>query len=131
MKILQFAFEGGPTNPYLCHNHEANSVIYTGTHDNNTTLGWFDELSPELKNHVLDYLSKPGEAMPWPLIRAALASVTNLAVIPMQDVLALGGDHRMNTPGTADGNWAWRFKWEWLNDEVVDRMRHLVSMYGR
>ncbi len=131
MKILQFAYEGGPTNPYLCHNHEKNSVVYTGTHDNNTTLGWYDEISPELRQHVLDYLGRPQDVMPWPMIRATLASVADLAVIPMQDVLALGGDHRMNTPGTTEGNWKWRFKWEWLNDEVVERMRHLISMYGR
>jgi 4-alpha-glucanotransferase len=131
MKILQFAFEGGPENPYLCHNHQKNTVVYTGTHDNNTTVGWFNECSPELIAHIMDYMAHPQEEMPWPLIRASMASVAKLAVVPMQDVLGLDAEHRMNTPGTAEGNWRWRFKWEWITDEVREKMRHIISLYGR
>ncbi len=131
MKILQFAFGSGPENPYLCHNHEKNTVVYTGTHDNNTTLGWIESSTPELVNEIMDYLGKPVEPMPWPIIRTALASVAKLAVIPLQDILALDGRHRMNTPGTSEGNWEWRFDWDWVNDETRRRMSHLIELYGR
>lgn len=131
MKILQFAFDGSPDNPYLPHRHEPNSVVYTGTHDNNTSLGWFGELSDERRHAVRDYLAHPAEPMPWPLIRWALASVARLAVIPLQDVLALDGTHRMNRPGTVAGNWTWRFGWDWFPQDVAQRMRHLIRIYGR
>lgn len=131
MKILQFAFGSGPENPYLSHNHEKNTVVYTGTHDNNTTLGWIESSTPELLTEVMDYLGKPAEPMPWPIIRTALASVATLAVIPLQDVLALDGQHRMNTPGTSEGNWEWRFDWDWITDETRRRMAHLIELYGR
>jgi 4-alpha-glucanotransferase len=131
MKILQFAFGSGHENPYLCHNHEKNTVVYTGTHDNNTTLGWIESSTPELVNEIMDYLGKPTEPMPWPIIRTALASVAKLAVIPLQDVLALDGQHRMNTPGTSEGNWEWRFDWDWITDETRRRMSHLIELYGR
>lgn len=132
MKVLQFAFEGGPDNPYLPHNYEPNSVVYTGTHDNNTTLGWYRDLRPPLQHHVVDYLAAPpGEQMPWPLLRCAFASVARLAVVPMQDVLALGGEHRMNTPGIADGNWSWRFEWGQVPADAGQRLRHLAELYGR
>jgi len=131
MKILQFAFGSGPENPYLCHNHEHNSVIYTGTHDNNTTLGWIEGCMPELRMEIMDYFGNPREPMPWPMIRAALASVSRLAIIPFQDVLALDGKHRMNTPGVAEGNWQWRFEWDWVTEETRKRMSHLIHLYGR
>lgn len=131
MKILQFAFGSGPENPYLSHNHEKNSVIYTGTHDNNTTVGWIEGCPPELVDEIMDYLGKPGEPMPWPMIRIALASVAKLAVLPLQDVLALDGTHRMNTPGVSEGNWRWRLDWDWVTDETRRRMSHLIELYGR
>ena len=132
MKILQFAFDGGPDNPYLPHHHERNSVVYTGTHDNNTTVGWFESLSAESRAHVLEYLGVGTEpSMPWPLIRAAFASVARLAVLPMQDVLELDAEHRMNMPGTTKGNWNWRFAWEQLPEGLADRLRKMVWMYGR
>lgn len=111
MKILQFAFDGGEDNPYLPQNHEELGVVYTGTHDNDTTLGWFESLSPEERARVLQRLGEPDGEMPWPLIRAALESPARVAVIPMQDALALDGSHRMNRPGTTEGNWGWRFDW--------------------
>ena len=131
MKILQFAFDGGPANPYLCHNHVPNCVVYTGTHDNDTTAGWFEGLSEPARGRVLDYLGKPCESMPWPLIRLALASVARLAVLPMQDVLGLGSEARMNTPGTTEGNWGWRFAWSEVPAELAPRLRRLIELYGR
>lgn len=131
MKILQFAFDGGPTNPYLPHNHQALSVVYTGTHDNDTTLGWYAALAPTTRTYVDDYLHAADEAMPWPLIRACMASVAALAVIPMQDALALDGAHRMNTPGTSAGNWRWRFEWAQVDGALAPRLRRLAELYGR
>ncbi len=131
MKILQFAFDGSFDNPYLPHNHEPLSVVYTGTHDNNTTLGWYEELSEEQRGFVRHYLGTGTDDMPWPLVRTALASVARLAVLPMQDVLALGASHRMNTPGVADGNWQWRFEWEQLLPEYGEKLRDWVQLYGR
>jgi 4-alpha-glucanotransferase len=131
MKILQFAFAGGPANPYLPYNHPERSVVYTGTHDNDTTLGWYAGLSDGERAHVDDFLGHSREAMPWPLIRCALASPARLAILPMQDLLALDGRHRMNLPGTDDGNWRWRFDWAQIPADLAGRVRHLVGLYGR
>ncbi len=131
MKILQFAFGGDASNPYLPHNHEKKSVVYTGTHDNDTTKGWYAMLTEAEKKHVAAYFGHPGEEMPWPLIRAALASVACLAMLPMQDILALDGEHRMNTPGTAEGNWRWRFSWEQVDPGLPAHLSGLMHLYGR
>ncbi len=131
MKVLHFAFGGGADNPYLPHHHVLNSVVYTGTHDNNTTLGWFQELDESTRSHLFDYLGSGPEQMPELLIRTALASVARLAVVPMQDVLSLDGAHRMNRPGIADGNWGWRFRWDQVGPEVARHYRHLLNLYGR
>jgi 4-alpha-glucanotransferase len=131
MKILQFAFDGSADNPYLPHNHTVDSVVYTGTHDNDTTLGWYGSLDESAGRRVLDYLGRPRERMPWPLNRCALASVASLAVLPLQDVLGLGGEHRMNTPGTSRGNWQWRFQWRQVSDALPRRLKEMVHLYGR
>ncbi len=131
MKILQFAFGGGPTNPYLPHNCVQNSVIYTGTHDNDTTLGWFNSLSDDEKFRVYEYLGFSQTEMPFTLIGTALASVAKMAVIPMQDILYLGSEFRMNTPGTTEGNWKWRFCWDQVTEESAGRLKHLVTLFGR
>ncbi len=131
MKILQFAFDGSHDNPYLPHNHEQESVAFTGTHDNDTTLGWFSMLDKEQRLYVQRYFGETTESMPWLLIRAALASVANLAVIPMQDLLALDSRHRMNTPGTRQGNWSWRFDWEQVDEGLAARVKQLAILYGR
>jgi len=131
MKILQFAFGGDSSNPYLPHNQTFDSVVYTGTHDNDTSLGWYEALSAEVQGQLAEYLGYPTEAMPWPLIRSAMASVACLAIIPMQDLLALDGQHRMNTPGTTEDNWRWRFDWQQLNEELAPRVQRLVHQYGR
>ncbi|MEW8382637.1 MAG: 4-alpha-glucanotransferase, partial [Candidatus Thiodiazotropha taylori] len=131
MKILQFAFSGGADNPYLPFHHTRDAVVYTGTHDNDTTLGWYTGLDDQSREFVDDYLGKPREIMPWPMIRSALASRANLAIIPLQDILGLDGNHRMNTPGTTEGNWDWRFDWEMVKPETESRLMHRVKMYGR
>jgi 4-alpha-glucanotransferase len=131
MKILQFAFDGSPGNPYLPHNHDPLAVVYTGTHDNDTSLGWYRGLTEAGRQVVDEYLGLPSEPMPWPLIRAALASVAELAILPMQDILALGSEHRMNTPGTTADNWRWRFDWDQASEDLVARMHHLIRIYGR
>jgi len=131
MKVLQFAFDGGPDNPYLPFHHSRDSVVYTGTHDNDTTLGWYESLDEGARTHVDDYLGRSEEPMPWPMIRAALASRADLAVIPMQDLMGLGGEHRMNRPGVPLGNWQWRFQWDELDDALPTRVADLVALYGR
>lgn len=131
MVVLQFAFEGGADNPYLPHNTESNRVVYTGTHDNDTTLGWFEGLSPEQQGRVREYLGIGDEPMPWPLIRAALMSVGRWAIVPMQDLLGLGRGHRMNMPGTGAGNWGWKFAWADVPEDLAARTKRLVELYGR
>lgn len=131
MKVLHFAFGGDAENLYLPHHHILNSVIYTGTHDNNTTLGWLEELDEATRNHVFEYLGGDPARMPELLVRTALASVARLAVVPLQDVLALGGEDRMNQPGVAEGNWRWRFRWDQVGSGVAGHYRHLLTLYGR
>lgn len=131
MKILQFAFDNDARNPYLPHRHSKNCVVYTGTHDNDTTLGWFNSLRPETQQHCLNYLNHPQEAMPWPLIQTALASVANTTILPMQDLLGLDSSCRMNTPGTTVNNWQWRFQWEQVDSGLAQKMKALNGLYGR
>ena len=131
MKILHFAFGDTAENPYLPHNYEANSVVYTGTHDNDTTLGWYNPLSNNEKKHIYEVLGGSKEAMPWALIQTALASVANLAVIPLQDILELDSKGRMNIPGTTQGNWNWRFHWSDLTDDKTHKLSYLIKLFGR
>lgn len=131
MKVLHFAFEGGPDNPYLPHNIERNSVAYTGTHDNNTTLGWWHELKKDHKDAVREYLGHGLRHMPWDLIRAAMSSVADWCVIPLQDVLELDADGRMNRPGQGSGNWDWRFSSEQLTQSRIDALKNMTTLYGR
>jgi 4-alpha-glucanotransferase len=131
MLVLQFAFDGSPQNPYLPANHVENAVVYTGTHDNDTTMGWYASLDAGTRSRVDTVLaSTPGD-MPGALIRAAYASPARLAVVPMQDLLALGSEARMNVPGTPSGNWRWRFAWEDLDPELAPQCRRLAVMSGR
>jgi 4-alpha-glucanotransferase len=131
MKVLQFAFSGDPDNPYLPFHHDRDSVVYTGTHDNDTSLGWYESLDEGTRAYVDAYLGYPGEPMPWPLVRCALASRAHLAILPMQDVLGLGGAHRMNVPGTAEGNWTWRFEWGQVDEELPGKLREMIRLYAR
>lgn len=109
MSILQFAFGGDATNLYLPHNHVANALVYPGTHDNNTTLGWYATAGIKEQEHVRQYLKVDGREIGWDFIRAAYASISRLAIIPLQDLLSLGAAARFNTPGVAAGNWQWRY----------------------
>ena len=133
MKILHFAFGGDAGNPYLPFNVERNCVIYTGTHDNNTTVGWFqDNANDYEKARLYQYLGAPsGQGVAWDLIRLAYSSVANQAIVPLQDVLSLGSDARMNTPSVAEGNWSWRYRQEALTGEYSERLRDLVNLFGR
>jgi len=131
MKVLQFAFGTTPADKFLPHNYPRNCVVYTGTHDNDTTLGWFQTAPPHERMAVLKYTGSDGSRINWDLIRLALASVADMAIIPLQDVLSLGGEARMNLPGRASGNWAWRFTADQLTPEIQDRLRELTQVYGR
>lgn len=131
MKILQFAFDGNADNPYLPHNHRKNAVVYTGTHDNDTTPGWVQQLDEGSKQYICDYLGCCATSMSWDLIRAAMGSTARLAIIPLQDFLGLDSRARMNVPGEAEGNWRWRFRWEQMPIDLGERVRHLVRLYGR
>lgn len=130
-RVLQFAFDSDAANPHLPHNHPNHCVTFTGTHDNNTTLGWFTKLSADQKDKVLEYQGHSVEPMPWSLIRMNLASVAEVAIMPMQDLMALGESARMNTPGTSEGNWHWRFDWYDVDPELAQKFARLVTLYGR
>ena len=131
MRVLQFAYDGAGDNPHLPHMHEVDSVIYTGTHDNDTSLGWYSSLDGETLRRVQVMLRLGPGAMPEALVREALGSVGRLAVVPAQDLLALGSEARLNTPGTAAGNWRWRLSVEALSGEQARRFALLNRMYGR
>jgi 4-alpha-glucanotransferase len=133
MKILQFAFGSDANNPYLPFNVTPNSIIYTGTHDNNTSIGWYCEnASDDERLRLRQYLGCAStDTIVWDLIRLALSSVANQAIIPLQDVLSLGSDARMNTPSKGDGNWIWRYRSEALTEECSNRLREMVMIYGR
>ena len=131
MRILQYAFGGDAYNRDLPHNYIANCVAYTGTHDNDTTAGWYAAASKEAKRHCRTYLNSSGRDICWDMIRAAFSSVANVCVAPMQDVLGLGSDARMNTPATASGNWEWRLEEKDLTGKVAERLREMTELYGR
>ncbi len=131
MKVLQFAFGDDFDNPYLPHNYTTNYVVYTGTHDNNTTIGWFQELSATEREFVQCYLGRDGSDISWDMIRLALSSVADIAVMLFQDVLRLGANARMNVPGVAGGNWGWRFRAEALDPGLAYGLRLLTTTYGR
>ncbi len=132
MKVLQFAFGSDPGNPFLPFNYPRNAVVYTGTHDNDTTVGWFNSANDNEKHNLWLYLgSISPEGIQWDLIRLALSSIANQAIIPLQDVLGLGNEARMNFPSTAEGNWGWRYQAEALRDELRDRLKVLTRLNGR
>lgn len=133
MKLLHFAFDSDRANPFLPYNYyNRNCVAYTGTHDNNTTIGWFAERNFEEQARVTDYLGGISpKGIHWTLIGCAMGSVANQAVFPLQDVLGLESHCRMNTPGLASGNWEWRYRPEMLTPELTEYLRHLTELYGR
>ena len=130
MKVLQFAFYG-EDGPYLPHRHSRNSVVYTGTHDNDTARGWWEGLTAEERVRVRDYLGTDGAEIEWDLIRAAYASVADRAIVPVQDVFGLGSGARMNTPGEGAGSWSWRAREEDFTPGRAARLRRLAALAGR
>jgi 4-alpha-glucanotransferase len=142
MRILQFAFSSDPKNQDLPHNYHANVVVYTGTHDNDTTVGWFQSVAgagstrdaeqiERERSFGLKYLNTTGKEIHWDFIRAVMASTADTAVVPLQDVLGLGTEARMNLPNSTSGNWSWRFKAGALTYESQVRLRELSELYGR
>lgn len=140
MAVLQFAFGGDAANTHLPHNFKQNMAVYTGTHDNDTTIDWFTagggttmskkQIEDE-RDYVRRYFATDGWEIHWTMIRALLASVADTAIIPLQDVLGLGAEARMNTPGKAEGNWQWRYKSEQLDPNLSARLKEKVVVYGR
>jgi 4-alpha-glucanotransferase len=126
MRVLQYAFAGDATHEYLPHNYQAATVVYTGTHDTDTARGWWNAASHAERRYAASYLPANGQDIHWGLVRAACNSVAQLAMFPFQDVLGLGSEHRMNIPGTATGNWGWRFDWSMVGHEP-GRVLGLIS----
>ncbi len=131
MRILQFAFDGNSCNPFLPHRHQNDTVVYTGTHDNDTTLGWWRSAPEHERQTLRNYLAVDGHDVHWDLIRVACASVADTAIHPMQDILGLGTECRMNFPGKCEGYWEWRFEWAQVQPEHASRLAHLCRVYGR
>jgi 4-alpha-glucanotransferase len=141
MRVLQFAFCGDPHDTHLPHEYTRNTVAYTGTHDNDTTRGWFDARSTEAtgddeglkreRANCLKYLGTDGSEINWDFIRAVQMSVADISVAPLQDVLGLSSEARMNTPASVEGNWAWRFQDGALTDDLRERLREMTTIYGR
>jgi 4-alpha-glucanotransferase len=141
MRVLQFAFGGDPHDTHLPHNYTRNTVVYTGTHDNDTTAGWFaarpddaaggDEGLRRERANALTYLGTGGREIHWEFMREAFKSVADLAVVPVQDLLGLGSDARMNTPASAEGNWGWRLEEGALADNLRDRLKELTRLCAR
>ena len=132
MKILGFAFDSGEENDYLPHTYTKNCVVYTGTHDNDTLIGWFQKAKEEDRQFARDYLnSRSDDEIHWDAIRGAWSSVANMAISPVQDFLGLGSEARINTPGVAAGNWQWRLRHEVLTDELAERIAKLTRVYSR
>jgi 4-alpha-glucanotransferase len=135
MRVLQFAFGGPSDNPYLPHRYEPATVVYTGTHDNDTTQGWWASASAAERAHAAAYLGQDAAALGpeihWALLRLAWASVADTAIAPLQDVLGLPSADRMNLPGESEGHWAWRFDWGMVLPEHAERLAALTRLYGR
>ncbi len=132
MKVLQFAFSTDASDKFLPHNYTPNFVVYTGTHDNDTAWGWYQHSSTERERDFFRrYFRTDGHEVAWTLIEGAFRSVARLAVVPLQDVLSLGTEARMNLPGTAQGNWRWRFVPEQISSYALDRLLDATTLYGR
>ncbi|MGH7957491.1 MAG: 4-alpha-glucanotransferase, partial [Opitutaceae bacterium] len=134
MAVLQFAFGGGSDNLYLPHNLRANTVVYSGTHDNDTTRGWYESAGEKTRDHVRRYFRISGQEISWDFLRVAYASVANLAILPLQDLLSLDTGARFNTPGQSQGNWTWRYRADQLqalHENSSGYLRELAALYGR
>ena len=131
MKILHFAFNSDPKNSYLPHNYPQNCVVYTGTHDNDTTIGWYRSAPEEEQHRAREYTRTDGSEIHWELIRLGMLSVADQAIFPLQDFMNLGTEHRMNTPGTVQNNWQWRYTPDMLESTDKERIRYLVNLTNR
>jgi 4-alpha-glucanotransferase len=131
MKVLQFGFEGTPDDEFLPHNYPQHCVVYTGTHDNDTVVGWYESVPEEARDFCRRYLGRDGTEIAWDLIRAAWSSVAQWAIAPLQDVLNLGSQARMNYPSREHGNWGWRVRAEQLTEDLAERLAALNRTYGR
>jgi 4-alpha-glucanotransferase len=131
MRIVQFAFHGDPKDPFLPHNHEVNSVVFTGTHDNDTSKGWYERVSESEKSFYRRYLHRNGSEVAWDLIRATWGSVANFAIAPMQDFLSLGNKARMNYPGNPSGNWFWRMADDAMSNSLQVRIKEINYLFDR
>ena len=134
MKVLQFAFDPREPSNYLPHTYTPNSVVYTGTHDNTTTRGWYHEISAESRAFAREYMRIPAldeDTLSWNFIALAMSSVANLCMIPMQDYLCLDKEARINTPSTLGGNWTWRMEKGAFTEELAGQMKRLTVIYGR
>lgn len=131
MRILQFAFANGEGNQYLPHHYQPNTIAYTGTHDNDTSVGWWNSVSDHERAFALQYLGSDGLAIHWDMMRALSRSVANTVIFPMQDVLGLSSEHRMNFPGQPSGNWEWRFSWDQVQPELTQALAKMSVDYDR
>jgi 4-alpha-glucanotransferase len=131
MRVMQFGFGNPGAHIYLPHQFERNTVVYTGTHDNDTILGWWHSASEHERCHASAYLGHDSEGMNWSFIRAAQASIADLCVVPLQDVLGLGSEARMNVPSRRDGNWTWRYKADALTNELAGRLATIAEVTDR
>jgi len=131
MKVLQFAFAADAADPYLPHNYPTNAVVYTGTHDNDTTVGWYAQAPERERDLLRRYLARDAANVAWDLWRAAQGSVADTAIAPLQDLLGLGPEGRMNTPGAPSGNWGWRFTWDDVPYWLAPQLREVAELFGR
>ena len=132
MKVLQFAFDSREPSDYLPHTYTSNSVCYTGTHDNMTTRQWLETGTPEMQKYATEYMRlDEKEGMVWGVIRTAMGSVSDTCITPMQDLLDLGAEARMNFPGTTNSNWTWRAKDGMMTDDLAKKLHHLTALYAR
>ena len=131
MRVLHFAFGDDNKNDYLPHNYEQNTIVYTGTHDNDTSIGWYATATEHEKDHVRRYMNINGENIAWDLIRLAMSSTAVFSIFPMQDVLRLDSNYRMNTPSVSNGNWQFRFELSHLKEEDVHGLYYLTELFNR
>lgn len=131
MKVLQFAFDDSENNDYLPHNYDKNAVVYTGTHDNDTTVSWYEKASTAEQDRFRRYMNVDAHRPSWDLIRLAMSSTAVFSIFPLQDVLCLNGDYRMNMPSTASGNWQFRFKDDMLTQEHAKELAYLTNLFAR
>ena len=132
MKILQFAFNGDPHNDYLPHSFQTtNCVCYSGTHDNNTTVGWYKEADERTRDTVRCYMNTDGNRIHWDFIRTCYGTIAEKAIVPIQDIFGQDEQERMNVPGVPTGNWGYRFSEHLLTDELASHLLFITKLYGR